>query len=472
MLEGGEAAPAEGPRKRRVRLSGREWQILLVLAAVQFTHIVDFMIVMPLSPQLEADLHITPVQFGIVVAAYALSAGVAGLVASFFLDRFDRKRSLFLLYTGFVIGTGGCALAPNFALLVLFRVIAGAFGGVGAAMTLIIVGDVFEDARRGTATGVLMSAFSVASIVGVPAGTALAVAAGHWQAPFAVLAGLAGVVLAVMLAVLPSLRGHLEHGPRQVWREFVQVISVPNHLNAFALMLALVMSTGCLFPYLPGYLVFNVGLTQRDLIWMYVSGGLVTLVTLTVFGWLADRFGKLSVFRVLGLLTVVPILLSTNLPAGLALGWVLAVTTVYMVIASGRMVPAMALITASATPQRRGSFLSVNSSVQQLALAVSAFAGGLLLGQNPAGGEGAAEATGPMTGYNVVGWLGAGMAVVSVYLGGRLRPAPGGLTTAAEATAPFVPPDMDLTPFAPPPPAAPSEDVRPDGAVQDAARAG
>jgi predicted MFS family arabinose efflux permease len=468
MLEGGEAAPAGGLRKRRVRLSWPEWQILLVLAAVQFTHIVDFMIVMPLSPELESQLNITPAQFGIVVAAYALSAGAAGLVASFFLDRFDRKWSLFLLFTGFLIGTGGCALAPNFAVLVLFRAVAGAFGGVGAATTLIIVGDVFEDARRGTATGVLMSAFSVASIVGVFAGKSLAELYGSWQAPFAVLAGFAACVLALMLVVLPSLRGHLEHGPRQAWREFLQVISDPGHLSAFALMTALVMSTGFLFPYLPVYLEFNIGVADRDLKWMYVWGGLVTLVTLTVFGRLADRFGKLPVFRVLGLLTAVPILLSTNLTPGLHLAWVLVVTTLFMVVSSGRMVPAMALITASSAPRYRGSFLSVNSSVQQLALAAAAMLGGLILGQSPAG-EGGAEAKGPLTGYNVVGWLAAGVTVLSVFLAGRLRPAPGGGTAVGDAAPPVLP-EMDLAPFAPPPAEPePSEDIRSDGAVQDAA---
>jgi predicted MFS family arabinose efflux permease len=205
---------------------------------------------------------------------------------------------------------------------------------------------------------------------------------------------------------------------------------------------------------------------------MYLWGGLATLVTLTVFGRLADRFGKLPVFWVLGLLTAVPILLSTNLAPGLHLGWVLAVTTLFMVVASGRMVPAMALITASSAPRYRGSFMSVNSSVQQLALALAAILGGLILGQSPAG-EGGAEASGPLTGYDMVGWLAAGVAVLSVYLGGRLRSAVGGLEAV---DLPVVLPDVDLSRFEPA-----STDIATDGvqaseagmplcdAIQDAA---
>jgi predicted MFS family arabinose efflux permease len=271
------------------------------------------------------------------------------------------------------------------------------------------------------------------------------------------------VVLALMRVVLPPLRGHLTHAPREVLREFVGVLSDPGHLRAFALMTALTVSTFVLFPYLPSFLVNNVGMAKEDLKWIYFCGGLATLGTLPLCGWLADRFGKLRVFRALGGLTVVPILLLTNLPAGLALAWVLAVTTLLMVASSGRMAPSMALITACAAPRRRGAFLSVNSSVQQLAMALAAVVGGLILGQAPPAGEGAAaEIAAPLTGFNHVGWLGAAMALLSLYLAGRLRPAAGGMA-AVDAAAPALP-EMDLTPFAPSAEPAPLDD-----AVQDAA---
>ena len=206
MMEGGEPAPPGAS----LRLTWPEMMLLLVLAAVQFTHIVDFMIVMPLGPLLEKPVAehgfgLDHSQFSYIVAAYAVSAALAGLLAAFVMDRFDRKRLLSVFYTGFVLGTGLCALAPNYSMLLLGRVVAGAFGGVGASMTYVIVGDAFPDSRRGRAMGVLMSAFSVATIVGVPVGLLVADVLGAWQAPFAALAGLGAVVLVVMQLALPRL---------------------------------------------------------------------------------------------------------------------------------------------------------------------------------------------------------------------------------------------------------------------------
>jgi predicted MFS family arabinose efflux permease len=397
------------------RLTRAEWLLLLVLAAVQFTHIIDFMIVMPLGPRYMEELQITPQEFGFMVSAYAFSASVAGLLAAWFIDRFDRKTALLGLYAGFTLGTLFCAIAPNYLLLLLARAVAGAFGGVSAACLMAVIGDVFPDSRRGTATGVIMSAFSVASIAGVPAGLYLAGLLG-WRAPFAVLAAMGVPVLALMYQVLPPLRGHLarEHHGEDVstWSVLVQ----PGHVRAYALMTMLVMSTFMIVPYMATYLVANTGRSEQELAHVYLWGGLTTLLTLTIIGRLADRFGKLPVFRVLALLTIVPILVVTNLPQ-VSLVQAVLVTTVFMVVSSGRMVPAMALITASAAPRVRGSFLSVNSAVQQTASGLAALVGGALLDKGP-GGE--------LTGFPLVGILATVAAVGSVWLGGQLRTAQGG----------------------------------------------
>jgi predicted MFS family arabinose efflux permease len=199
-------------------------------------------------------------------------------------------------------------------------------------------------------------------------------------------------------------------------------------LRAYLLMTALVLSTFMIVPYLASYLVANTGRTQEELPYVYLCGGLATLVTMTFFGWLSDRLGKLPVFRVLALFTLVPILLVTNLPhVGLATA--LAVSTLFMVVSLGRMVPAMALITASAAPRVRGSFLSINASVQQAASGLAAALGGLMLGQ----GEG-----GEMTGFPLVGGLACLAGLLTVWLAGRLRPAVGGeeATVALDGSTP------------------------------------
>src|SRR5579871_557621 len=208
MIE--ERLAAANARRALPRLTASEWLVLVVLAALQFTHNLDYMIMMPLLPQFEREMGISPQQFGFLVSAYAFSAGISGLLAAVVIDRFDRKRALLLLYAGFTVGTLLCALAPGYLCLLLARTVAGAFGGVVAATSLAIIGDLFSDSRRGRAMGVMMSAFSVALIVGVPAGLYLANRFG-WRSTFGVLGVVSALVLLLVLRVLPPLRGHLAH---------------------------------------------------------------------------------------------------------------------------------------------------------------------------------------------------------------------------------------------------------------------
>src|SRR5579884_690555 len=260
--------------------------------------------------------------------------------------------------------------------------------------------------------GVVMSAFSLASIAGVPAGLMLAEWLG-WRAPFAVLAAVSAAVLLLAAGVLPPLRGHLSRG-RPGLADTLVVLRHPAHVRAYVLMLALVLSTFTVFPYIASYLEFNVGRHDTEIKWIYVFGGLATLLGLNVVGKLADRFGKLLVFRIVAVAAVVPLLVLTNLPP-VSLAAVLTVTTLFMVITSARMVPAMALITSCVVPRYRGSFLSVNTSVQQLAAGCAAVVSGAFLGQ--------ASPSAPLTGFPTVGLVAAGAMLVSVVLVGTLRPA-------------------------------------------------
>jgi predicted MFS family arabinose efflux permease len=375
---------------------------------------------MPLGPVYMRELRLSPGQFGLVVAAYTVSAAVAGLLASFCLDRFDRRRALLMLYAGFTAGTLLCAVAPDYPFLLAARSVAGAFGGVSAAVILAIVGDAFPDSRRATAMGVIMSAFSAASIAGVPLGLLLADLF-SWHAVFFGLGGTSALVLALAAAVLPPLRGHLGRG-RGGAVSLPAVLADVNHLRAFALMAALVLSSFILWPYLPIYLEYNVGLAQEQLKLVYLCGGLATLVTLTLFGRLADRFGKRLLFTILALVTLVPVVLVTNLPGALPLLLVLGVTTALMVASSGRMVPAMALITGASAPRYRGSFLSVNAAVQHFTSGLAAWVGGLLLVQQR-GPEGQG---GPLGGFGLLGLVACAATLAGLVLAARLRLARGG----------------------------------------------
>jgi DHA1 family inner membrane transport protein len=448
MLEGDVSenpyAPTEGAAGAKPKLppiTPREWSFLLVLAAIQFTNIVDFMIIMPLQPRYKIAMPgITPFMFGVIVAAYGFSAGVSGLLGGFFNDIFDRKRSLLVLYAGFTIGTFLCGIAPDYWSLVCARVVAGAFGGVMGAATLAIVGDLFQDARRGRATGAIMWGFSVASIVGVPLGLELSdafkserqsEALFSVQVPFLAVAVFCVLLWIVAVFVLPPIRGHLVHHRPDMLGPLLRVLTDSAHLRAYLFMFFLIMSTFLLAPFLAAYVVANVGRSKEELKWIYVCGGVATFLVLPAVGILSDRFGKLPVFRITGTLTIIPIILLTNLaplfewthvPASLTLTLTLTATTLFMVFSSARSVPAMAMITASSRPRYRGSFLSVNASVQQFACAIAAAIGGLILGQHETDSP-FENVNAPLENFPSVGAIAVVICIGSVLLAERLRPA-------------------------------------------------
>lgn len=385
--------------------------LLLVLAAIQFTAIVDFLIILPLGPQYMRVLSITPGQFGIIVSAYAISAGISGIATGLFLDRFDRKRALLGLYLGFAVGTLFCALAPTYHLLVAARVVAGAFGGVAGALILAIIADVVPEQRRGAAMGLVMSSFSVASICGVPLGLLLASNL-DWHLPFLVLAGLSLVILAVAAWTLPPLRGHLQHAKAQhPLARILTVLGRPDHQMAFLFMAVLSFTGFSIFPNIANYMVWNVGLTEKQLPLIYLAGGLATVFSLNWIGRWSDRTGKHRVFTLMSLAATVPIVLLTNLPR-VSLPVAVSVSTLLMVCMSGRMVPAMALMTASIEPQYRGGFMSINSSVQQFACGVAAFFSGQILTQTP---------TGELAHFPLLGGVSIVCALACIYLARFLR---------------------------------------------------
>jgi len=386
--------------------------LLLTLAAVQFTSIVDFMVIMPLGPQLMRSLQIGPAQFGLVVSSYTFAAGLAGLVASSLADRVGRKAAFLGLNAGFLIGTLLCGLAPTYFTLVCARLATGAFGGILGGMAMAIIGDVFPEERRGRATGALMSSFALASVVGVPFGLYLGTRFG-WHAPFLVLAALGCPVLAIAAVTLPPLRGHIAQGSshQHPLQSLIETFTQPNHLNAFALVIALMFSGFSVFPYVSAYLVTNVGVPEDKLPLMFVAGGIVTLFSAPLIGRLADRYGKLRVFRLVAPASAVMTLAVTNLPPAPTVVAV-AVVASLMVSNSGRMVAAMAMITSSVAPARRGGFMSASSSVQHLAAGFGAYVGGLIIVES---------SDGTLQNFPIVGLLSAIATISSLWLVGRIR---------------------------------------------------
>ena len=362
----------------------REWALLLILAGIQFTHILDFMIMMPLGPQLTQAFAISDAQFGLLVSAYTFAAGASGLLASLYIDRFERRRLLLILYSLFAVATLACGLAPTYETLMGARIAAGLFGGILSAMIQTIVADVVPFARRGKAMGVIMTSFSVSTVMGVPLGLYVA-ANSNWHTPFFGIAGISFLLVVAGWYVIPTLQGHLhareETGPLQ---GIGQVLSDPNHLLAFCFSFCMIFAGFSIIPYITIYMQTNAGLSASDIPLVYLAGGAATLFSAQIIGKLSDRIGKLKMLQIIASLAIIPMALITQ-TEGMGMTAILVITTCFFVFVSGRMIPGMAMVSAAANPKNRGTFMTLNSSMQSAAMGLAALVGGHLITRSPEG---------------------------------------------------------------------------------------
>ncbi len=379
----------------------RERYLLLTLSGMQFSHILDFMIMMPLGPILMHEFSISTHQFGFLVASYSFSAALAGLLASTFVDRFERKRLLLTVFGLFGLATLACGLSPSYAILLIARGLAGAFGGVVGAMVHTLVGDLIPFERRATASGVISASFSLATVAGVPLSLWLA---NHysWPAPFLLIAATSALFLIIALRFLPDVRHHLgpSTGSGQAKRAhpfsaMFEVLSDANHLRALLFTMLILLSGFTVIPYITVYAVSNVGISLHDIPYVYLAGGAATLITSRLVGRWADARGKVKVYRIMAISAMLPLFAVTQI--GHAPLWVwLTCTTFFFILVSGRMIPAMAIITSAAKSHLRGTFMSLNAAMQQLASGLAATLAGLITTQNAAG---------QMIGYDKVGFV-------------------------------------------------------------------
>lgn len=289
------------------------------------------------------------------------------------------------VFLGFLVGTLACALSPNYPFLLFSRILSGLFGGLTSALIFAIIGDAIPDSRRGRAMGLVMAAFSVASVVGVPFSLFIA-SISNWHAPFFFLAFLALVILFLIYRFVPSIKvpkieGKAKPSPQQVIR---RVTSNSNQMRAIFLTILMMLGQFMIIPFLSPFMVANVGFSELQLTYIYMAGGFFTVFTSPWVGRLTDKYGKVKIFTIFMSLNVVPIAIITHLgPTPILLA--LAVSTLLFVTSNGRMVPAAALITGTAKSENRGSFLSFNSAVQQLSAGLASFFGGMILVENTDG---------------------------------------------------------------------------------------
>ena len=372
------------------------------------------MIMMPLGPEFIRVLNINTHQFGLLLSSYTFAAAAAGIFATYYVDRFERRKLLLYLYAFFIIATLACGLAPNYELLFIARAFAGAFGGILGSLVQTIVADSIPFERRGKALGTVMAAFSVSTVAGVPLGLFLAnhIPSLGWRAPFFFIAIISTLILYLGYRNIPKIAGHLDHvheGSRL--SQILKILIASQNIKAFIFM-ALIMITGfSVIPYIALYLTSNVGISNSYISLIYLCGGVATLMSSRFIGHMSDKHGKVLVFRVLAIISLVPLLVTTNLPVT-PLWIVLINSTAFFILVSGRMIPAMAMVSQLVENKVRGTFMSLIGSVQMLSSGIASVLAGWVVTIGP---------DGMMQHYNLVGYGAAICGLLTFWLVGYIH---------------------------------------------------
>jgi predicted MFS family arabinose efflux permease len=405
-----EAPRSTASLRESLSTSHKKW-IIVVLAMISFTHIMDFMVLMPLGPKLMDIFQITPQKFSFLVSIYSFTAGIFGFLGSLVFDRLDRKHALVGAYIGFLFGTLSCALAPTYGILLMARALSGAFGGLISGISFAIIGDIFSIHERGTATGKLMASFSLAATVGVPTGLLLSTKFG-WHAPFTAIVIFGVIAISVAYKVIPNVNTHLKSHYSSIFSGVLENVGDENSRRALLTTFMMTLSQFVVIPFISPYLVNNVGFPEAHLPLVYLLGGTITIFSGPWVGKLCDRFTAQRVFIKTGLLFIIPVFFITHLhntPIAIAL----TATTLFFLLSNSRMIPAMTIISSSIPPSRRGSFMSLNSCLQQMGAAVASFIGGFVVTLSMPGAE--------FQGFSHTAYIAATFGIFAYILGQRIK---------------------------------------------------
>ncbi|MBD0403078.1 MFS transporter [Flammeovirga sp. EKP202] len=379
-----------------ISLNKKEKVTLYMLAAVSFTNILDFVVLMPLGHTLQETFDMTPIQWSAVVSSYTLAASVSGLLSIFFIDKFERKKMFLFIYAFFTFGTVLCGVANTYDFLLFARLFTGIFGGLINATLFTIVGDMLPEEKRGTGIGILMTGFAVSSAVGVPIGLYLGVTI-DWHAPFIIIAVVSAILWFVCYYRLEEMKGHMDDTPTKGKKAFfsplLNVLKNTKQLKGLFALFLVFFGHFLLIPFFSPYMVKNIGFLDQQLTWIYLCGGLATLYFSPKIGKWSDHHGKYHVFVIISFITIIPALVLTNVPS-MSIPVVLVFSSLFF-ICGARSIPANALILGTADPKQRGSFMSIRSAVQNLSQGLASFASGLIIIDNPI--------TDKLENYNIVG---------------------------------------------------------------------
>ena len=380
--------------------------MIAILAILQFTIILDFMVLSPLGAMLLEELSITTSQFGLVVSAYAFSAGASGFLAAGFADKYDRKKILMFFYVGFIIGTVLCAIAPNYELLLAARIVTGIFGGVIGSISQAIISDLFRLEIRGRVMGFVQMAFAASQVLGLPIGLLLANSFG-WHAPFWMIA-IFGVFLGfIIMAYMKPIDEHLKiQTENNAFKHLIKTISQVSYLRAFLATSLLATGGFMLMPFGSTFGINNLGLTMEQLPTLYLATGISSILVGPFIGKMSDKIGKFTMFLIGSIISMLMIAVYTNL--GVTPLWIITIINVLIFIGiNARMISSGALMSAIPTPQDRGAFMSINSSAAQVAGGIASYAAGAIVVQNK---------TGYLEHYDTLGYTVIGLMLIVIFM--------------------------------------------------------
>ncbi len=368
--------------------------VIALLALLQFTVVLDFMVLAPLGDYLMKSLSITPKGFGVVVSSYAFSAGVSGILAAGFADKFDRKKILLFFYAGFIIGTLCCALATTYWMLLGARIITGLFGGVIGAISMTIMTDLFEVNQRGRVMGFVQMAFAASQVLGIPIGLYFANLWG-WHSSFLMIVTLAVVIAIVIVIKVKPIDKHLAlQSDKSAFLHLWHAVSNKSYQTGFIATAFLSVGGFMLMPFSSAYLINNIKITPHQLPMVFMFTGIASIIIMPLIGKLSDKVDKFMLFTAGSALAIVMILIYTNL-VPIPLWQVVLINMVLFMGIMSRMIPATTLTMSIPDMKDRGAFMSVNSSLQQMAGGIAALCAGLIVTQK--------NSTSPLENYGILG---------------------------------------------------------------------
>lgn len=391
----------------KLKFSGYEIFVILLLALTQFTVVLDFMVMSPLGDMLMKSMDLSTTQFGLCVSAYAFSAGISGLLTAGFADRFDRKSLLLFFYIGFIVGTLFCGLADTYPMLLAARVFTGIFGGVIGSISMAIVTDMFVIEKRGRVIGYLQMGFGGSQVLGIPISLYIANHWG-WQSPFLMIVGLATLIWFFIVLKLKPVREHLDiKSERNAIGHLWHTLTFKRYRIGFLATAFLSLGGFMMMPWGSAFAINNLNVTPQQLPFLYMISGITALIIMPVIGKLSDRFDKVTIFTVASVLLSIVVIIYTNL--GHVAFWVVLLMNLgFMIGIMSRMVPAVALSSALPEKHDRGAFMGITASLQQIAGGLAAAFGGMIVVQK--------DKFSPLEHYDTLGYIIVLLSFISIFL--------------------------------------------------------